>query len=86
MKIDVEGVETKVIEGSRRVLSEYHPWVIIEFHSVYMSNEEKLNNWKKITAEAKKIIFISGNEEKYSYGDLLTNIPDDNRFYVFLQY
>jgi FkbM family methyltransferase len=86
IKIDVEGAEANLIEGCQKVLSKYHPWILIEFHSGLMPEEKKIDNWEKITSHAKKVIFIDGNTNEYSYGNLIKNIPDCNYFHIYLQY
>lgn len=44
IKIDVEGGEAKVIEGARRLLEEFRPMIICEFHSAELAMQtcEKL--------------------------------------------
>ena len=39
LKIDVEGWEMDVLEGATGLISEYHPKIIIETHSLMLKNE-----------------------------------------------
>ena len=67
LKIDVEGAEAIVIEGAQNIIEKYSPWVLMEFHAIYMDNKKK--NWHKIVNSAKKVLFIDGSSQKYQYGE-----------------
>lgn len=71
IKIDVEGAEASVIKGALNVIKKYHPWILLEFHSCFMSEKEVQENWKSIIVNAKKVVFLNG----YSL-----------RFHAFVQY
>ena len=71
IKIDVEGAETSVIKGGLNVIKKYHPRVLLEFHSGFMSEKEAQENWRTIIAGAKQVVFINGASL---------------RFHAFIQY
>jgi FkbM family methyltransferase len=71
IKIDVEGAEASVITGALNVIKKYHPWILLEFHSGFMSEKDAQENWHMIIASAKKVVFLCG----YSL-----------RFHTFIQY
>jgi len=86
IKIDVEGAEGLVIEGCRDTLEKCHPWILLEFHGMFMSEKERIRNWYRIVNSSKKIVFIDGNSQKYQYGSEVTSLPDCQYFHVFIQY
>ena len=86
IKIDVEGAEGLVIEGCRNVIEKFSPWVLLEFHGSFMSEEERKRNWHKIVDSAKKVIFVDGNSDQYHYGSEVKSMPDCPRFHVFIKY
>ncbi len=86
IKIDVEGAEGLVIEGCRDTLEKYHPWVLLEFHGMYMSEKERRINWYKIVDSSKKIVFVDGDSRQYQYGSEVTSLPDCPHFHVFIRY
>ena len=58
IKIDVEGAEGLVIEGCRNMIKKFSPWILLEFHSTFMSGKERQKNWDNIIKSAKKRIFL----------------------------
>jgi len=86
IKIDVEGAESLVIDGCKDVIKEYSPWVLLEFHDIFMSEEDKIRNWEKFTDKAKKVIFIDGDCEKLKFGCELKNRPNCIRYNIAIQY
>jgi FkbM family methyltransferase len=85
IKIDVEGTEASVVEGAMGVIEKFAPWVLLEFHALFMSEEERRINWQKITAHAKKIIFLEGDTYQYKYRDEVTSMPKCPVFRVFIK-
>lgn len=81
IKIDVEGLEGLVIKGARRIMEQYKPWILLEFHGRFMSHEERIANWQIITERAKKVIFLGGIKQ-YRFGENITSkkefLKDDN--------
>lgn len=74
IKIDVEGAESLVFKGLSNIISKYKPWVLLEFHGRFMSDEERIINWENITKKAKKVIFIGGIcKIKYRFGQVITH-------------
>ena len=45
VKIDVEGMEMQVLEGSRSILSTYHPTLIVEVHGQYSVERERISRF-----------------------------------------
>lgn len=86
IKIDVEGAEGLVIEGCQSVIKKYSPWVLLEFHGYFMSEEERRINWYRIVDSAKKVTFIDGNSNQYHYGSEVESMPDCSYFHVFIKY
>lgn len=93
LKIDVEGLEASVIEGGMKLIQKYNPWIILDFHGIFMNDKERINNWKYITRFAKEIIFLNGNIKKFSYGnrnyiykDKVVEMPASTTFSVFIQF
>jgi len=86
IKIDVEGAEGLVIEGCRGTLEKCHPWVLLEYHGMFMSEKERMRNWHRIVESSKKIVFIDGDSQKYQYGSEVEALPDCQYFHVFIQY
>jgi FkbM family methyltransferase len=86
IKIDVEGAEGLVVDGARNTLEKAHPWILLEFHRLLMSNEEARTNWDKIVGPARKIVFIDGDSDEYRCGDWVNRMPDCEIFHVFIQY
>jgi FkbM family methyltransferase len=67
IKIDVEGAEMNVLEGAIEIIEKYHPWFILEFHGLFLSEYERRRIWSFITDRAKKIIYILGDENYLAY-------------------
>lgn len=86
MKIDVEGAEGLVLQGARRVIRDFSPWVLLEFHSLFMSEEMKEANWKLATESAKRITFVNGKDRTYSPGDEMDELPKSDTFHVLIDY
>ena len=86
IKIDVEGVEAQVIKGSREILRKYSPWVFIEFHGEFMTDQECEDNWNSIIELAKSVTFISGKNSSIKYGSQLSSFPDCQYFHVIVNY
>lgn len=55
IKVDAEGAEELVIEGSREIIKKYSPWFLIEFHSNYMTEIEKKKNGKLLPILPRKL-------------------------------
>lgn len=86
IKIDVEGAEALVIKGCQNVLRKYSPWVIVEFHGEFMTDEERMANWDTIVNSAKSVIFIGGENSQYNYGDRLKSLPGCKYFHMAIEY
>jgi len=86
LKIDVEGAEGLVIEGCQKTIKKHSPWILLEFHSMLMSEKEKRTTWRKMTHSAKKITFIGGNTNQYHYGNEVEFMPDCPNFKIFIEY
>jgi len=86
IKIDVEGAEMLVIKGAQHTIAMYSPWILLEFHGAFMSDQERQKNWEELSNLSEQIIFINGESELYSYGDRLNNLPDCNDFNIFLDF
>ena len=93
LKIDVEGLEGLVIEGGMKLIQKCKPWIILDFHSIFMNENERIKNWEYITKFAKEIIFLEGNKKKFSHGnkyykhkDKVIEIPASTTFSVFIQF
>lgn len=86
IKIDVEGAEALVIEGCRNVIKKYSPWVLLEFHGHFISEEERRINWYRIVDSVKKVTFIDGNSNRYHYGSNVISMPDCPKCHVFIEY
>jgi len=67
IKIDVEGAEGNVLEGSIKTIEKYHPWCLMEYHGHLISESERQRTWSLITDKAKKIIYIEGDEKDLTY-------------------
>ena len=85
IKIDVEGAEGLLWDGSRNTLEKAHPWILLEFHSILMSKEEARVNWDKIVRSARKIVFVDGDSDEYRCGDQVNRMPNCEDFHVFIQ-
>ena len=85
MKIDVEGAEGLVIEGGRNIIKKCAPWILLEFHSIFMSRRQRKLNWHKIVSHAEKVIFIDGDDPQYHYGSEVKSLPNCPRFHVFIK-
>lgn len=86
IKIDVEGAEGLVIEGSRVTIAKCSPWILLEFHSHLMSKKERGICWHRLVDCAKEVTFIGGESNQYNYGDNVESIPDCLYFHVFIKY
>jgi len=86
IKIDVEGAEGLVMEGGQNIIKKYSPWILLEFHSAFMSEKERQKNWDNIVKSAKKVIFIDGDIDQYHYGSEVWTLPDCSRFHIFIKY
>ena len=58
-----------------------------------MDENERIKNWNFITQNAKEIVFLNGNKEKFSLGkknykykDEVREIPASTVFSVFIQF
>ncbi len=58
LKIDVEGAEREVLDGSTRALSEFHPKVFLEIHGT------------QLHAECRAFLLAKGYEVQEGYGQL----------------
>ena len=76
IKVDVEGAEMLVIEGGMETITKYSPWVLLEFHGLYMSEELRIKSWESIVRNAQKIVYIDGNTEEYKVGDIIYRKPN----------
>ena len=86
MKIDVEGAEAAVIKGTEKTIEMYHPWVLLEFHADLFRKEKQSRNWHKIVKRSRRVVFIDGNDSRYSYGQLIKKMPQCQNFHVLLEY
>jgi len=86
IKIDVEGAERLVIEGSRTIIRRHSPWVLLEFHAALMSKEERKRNWGKIVASAKKVTLIGDDSNRYVCGSEVKFMPESEYFHVLIRY
>ena len=84
IKIDVEGAEGLLWDGSRNTLEKAHPWILLEFHGMLMSKEEARVNWDKIVRSARKIVFVDGDGDEYRCGDQVNRMPNCEDFHVFI--
>lgn len=89
IKIDVEGAESKVLDGMQRILKNA-PWILLEFHGDFMNDKDRVEAWNKITRNAKRVLYVDGNDGQISKGKDLTNIEKEQipvgRFRVFVSY
>jgi len=86
IKIDVEGAENLVLQGGQEIIKKYKPWILLEFHGIFMSEEQRLSNWRKIIENSIKVVFVDGDSKLYDYGDVLDDYPDCDYFHVFIEY
>lgn len=86
IKIDVEGTEALVLQGSQNTIKACRPWILVEFHGNFMSRQERIRNWSIITNSAKKVTFIEGNSSRYSYGSNMNSMPDCLYCNIFIEY
>ena len=56
VKIDVEGAEDLVIEGSRGIIETCRPWLLVEFHSVFMEEKERERIYRSIVRGATEVV------------------------------
>jgi len=68
IKVDVEGSERYVLDGTINTIEKYHPWCLLEFHGDSISESERQRIWSFVTDRAKKIVYIQGNEVELTYG------------------
>jgi FkbM family methyltransferase len=88
LKIDVEGAEGLVIQGCQQVIKKYAPWILMEFHSEFMSEENRLLIWREIVGKARKVVFIEGKTDQYHYASEVDvdAMPTCPNFHVFIEY
>ena len=86
IKVDVEGAEGLVIEGAQKIIRKNAPWLMLEFHGQFMSDNERVKIWHDITRGAIKMHYIDGESKTLRYGDELRSFPDCLSFHVFIQY
>jgi hypothetical protein len=55
IKIDVEGAEALVMEGTRWILAEYRPTVLLEYHRKFMTPSDDAKNWSIVTRGANSV-------------------------------
>ena len=77
IKIDVEGSEGLVLSGARKTLRECSPWVLLELHNKWLSQEEKRGIWEILIEGAKDITYIEGTHSSHGHGDKITTTPAD---------
>ncbi len=86
IKIDVEGAEGMVVAGAKEVIREDRPWVMLEFHGQFIPVEEREKTWENIAGGAKRVVFLSGESQKYRPGSAITAMPDCTYFNVFMEF
>lgn len=86
IKIDVEGAEGLIFNGGWRTIEEHKPWVLLEFHRIFLNEHEIRNLWAQILNKAEKIIYLDGLGNKYQFGEKVESIPDGGVFYVFITF
>ena len=86
MKIDVEGAEAMVLEGAEEVIKRHSPWILLEYHGVFMSEKENELNWKRVTKYARRMIFVAGDSKSCSQGDEIVAMTDCSYFHVLLEH
>ena len=59
IKIDVEGTELEVLRGSREIIKEYSPKLMIEFHGGLMPEKRRNETWEFIRGVASDTAIIS---------------------------
>jgi FkbM family methyltransferase len=66
IKIDVEGAELEVMQGSKSIINNYKPLIIIEFSIYNLKNIEDQNKMKNFLLNSNYSIFdVFLNEEKF---------------------
>ncbi len=86
IKIDVEGAEGLVIDGCQNTIRDYAPWILLEFHGMFMPEAERHHSWHKIVDASQKVTFIRGDSKLYRFGDEVHTLPDCPYFHVFIEY
>jgi FkbM family methyltransferase len=66
IKIDVEGAEMLVLDGAKKIIQEYSPRILLEFHAGMMTEQERRANWKKIAHLARKLVFLAANPTDFN--------------------
>ena len=91
IKIDVEGAEDLVISGATQILGRFHPEVLVEFHALFMSGEEKRTKWRAITGVARNVQVIDSSSKDFKFGDELRRgeggylLPNCDRFSILMK-
>lgn len=94
LKIDTEGAELRIFRGMRKVLRDYSPWVLLEFHGAFIGSTEREEAWNEILHSAKAAFLVGGATPQYPFGaDLRTGegsprfrLPNIPVFRVFIRY
>jgi len=86
IKLDVEGAEASVIQGSLKVIRKCHPWMLLEFHGHLFRDDERKANWEEIVRYATEVVFLEGANANLSFGSRLNEMPDCSYFHVFVKY
>jgi len=86
MKIDVEGAEALVIKGAQKTIRNFGPWVLLEFHGHFMTEQDRILAWDRIVERSKTVCFVRGDSTLYKVGDKLESFPDCVYFNAFIEY
>lgn len=86
VKIDVEGAEGLVLQGMQETIRESSPWVLLELHNRFMSQEMRDETWGILTKSAKEIIYVEGKASSHKPGDLLSEAPLDSVANLLIKY
>ncbi len=82
--IDVEGAEGLVTEGAQKVINQYSPWILLEFHGNLMSEEENIVNLQKILKSSKKVAIVNDRIQFYDT-ETVKHISANSKFNLFLK-
>ena len=86
IKIDVEGGESKVLNGAKNTINTHAPKIILEYHNNYLSKDDSLELWTYLTSESKEIKYLGGEGNVYTYDEALRNLPEEDTFRIAITF